>query len=93
MSTKSTTLYLDSQRLTIRLPVELWRILATYSIKKKESGNALMVRLLVRHFDTESLTDIHQKLLLSRVDPASGQSANAIVTELLTKYFEKEETK
>lgn len=93
METKSTTLYLDDQRLTIRLPLELWRQLATYTINnklsgnKKENGNTLMVRLLVQHFDTDDLIKIHSRLLLAKVDPESGQSANSIVTNLLTEYF------
>jgi len=87
MSTKSTTLYLDDLRLTIRLQFELWRQLATYSLNNKETGNTLMIRLLKDYFNIEDLTEIHNRLLFAKVDPESGQSANSIVNKLLTKYF------
>lgn len=87
MSTKSTTLYLGDNRLSIRLPIELWRDLAKYSRTTKEKGNTLMTNLLIEHFKTSDLAAIHEKLLSSRYDPSSGDSGNTIVVNLLTQYF------
>ncbi len=87
MSTKSTTLYLGDARLSIRLPIDLWRQLAKYTIITKEPGNTLMLRLLTQHFGIGDLTEIHSRLLLSKIDPESSKSANTIVVNLLTEYF------
>ncbi len=84
---KSTTLYLGEARLSIRLPIDLWRDLAKYSRTTKEKGNTLMLNLLIEHFKTSDLAEIHEKLLSSKYDPSSGDSGNKIVTKLLTQYF------
>jgi len=84
---KSTTLYLGNNRLSIRLPIELWRQLGKYSLSAKAKGNTLIVNLLIKHYGLDDLTEIHSKLISAKYDPAQSQSANTIVVKLLTQYF------
>lgn len=84
---KSTTLYLDDKRLSVRLPFELWRQLANYSLDTKEKGNTLLTRLLSQHFGITDLTKIHNQLLRAKTDPVSGASANTVIVNLLTEFF------
>ena len=88
MSTKSTTLYLGEARLSIRLPIDLWRQLGNYTLASKSNkGNTLMVDLLIKHYGITDLAEIHSKLISAKYDPEQSKSGNTIVIDLLTEYF------
>lgn len=84
---KSITLYLGDNRLSLRLPIDLWRQLAKHAITTKTPGNTLIINLLIEHYGSSDLAELHNKLLLAKIDPAQSQSANTIVVNLLTQYF------
>ncbi|MDA8223894.1 MAG: hypothetical protein M0Z35_19815 [Desulfitobacterium hafniense] len=88
MSTKSTTLYLGDNRLSIRLSIELWRQLGKYTLASKENkGNTLMIDLLTKNYGITNLAEIHNKLVSAKYDPGQSKSGNTIVVDLLTEYF------